>query len=66
MSLESEGKEMSRLKTHIQTDRHVNIELEFCEMLTEFAILKTFKEVIIVKELKTINEVKLVKEVKIV
>ena len=36
MSLESEGKEMSRLSTHIHTDRHVNIELEFCE--TEFAI----------------------------
>ena len=39
MSLESEGKEMSRLNTHrhtyIHTYRHVNIELEFCE--TEFA-----------------------------
>ena len=40
MSLESEGKEMSRLSTHIHTDRHVNIELEFCEMLIEFAIQK--------------------------
>ena len=38
MSLESEGKEMSRLSTHIYTYRHVNIELEFCEMLIEFAI----------------------------
>ena len=41
MSLESEGKEMSRLNTHrhtyIHTYRHVNIELEFCE--TEFAII---------------------------
>ena len=36
VSLESEGKEMSRLSTDRQTDRHVNIELEFCE--TEFAI----------------------------
>ena len=35
MSLESEGKEMSRL----MTDTHVNIELEFCEMLKEFAIM---------------------------
>ena len=41
VSLESErkekGNEMSRLNTDRQTDRHVNIELEFCEMLTEFA-----------------------------
>ena len=29
--------EMSRLRTHRHTDRHVNIELEFCE--TEFAII---------------------------
>ena len=40
MSLESEGKEMSRLNTHrhtyIHTYRHVNIELEFCK--TEFAM----------------------------
>ena len=34
VSLESEGKEMSRL----MTDTHVNLELEFCEMLKEFAI----------------------------
>ena len=30
--------EMSRLNTH----RHVNIELEFCEMLTEFAIYQKY------------------------
>jgi len=36
VSLESEGKEMSRLNTHRHTDRHVNIELEFCK--TEFAM----------------------------
>ena len=29
--------EMSRLNTHRHTYRHVNIELEFCEVLTEFA-----------------------------
>ena len=29
--------EMSRLKTYIQTYRLVNIELEFCEVLREFA-----------------------------
>ena len=32
---------MSRLNTDIQTDRHVNIELEFCEVLTEFGIKET-------------------------
>ena len=31
---------MSRLKTYIQTYRHVNIDLEFCEVLTEFAKIK--------------------------
>ena len=28
---------MSRLNTDRQTDIHVNIELELCEVLTEFA-----------------------------
>ena len=39
VSLESEGKEMSRLRTDTHTYRHVNIELEFFEMLIEFAII---------------------------